>query len=450
MEKTLRIILFACFVFCAAVVSAQSTNIRDKYKVKKKDTIYGIAQKHHLTVDELMAANPEMKAEEYVLKSGSFLLSPYPGVAVGDVKTPKKNSSAKGTLQGKRLSVGIMLPLHDNDGDGRRMTEYYRGVLMACDSLRAEGLSVDVHAWNVNIDADITDFMPDLAAARCDVVFGPLYSKQVHGLAEFCKARDIKMVIPFSISTDDVSLYRQIFQVYQSNERLANNATEAFLKTFSDAHPVFVDCNDKTSKKGSFTYGLRTRLESKDIAYGITNVSSSDDAFAKQFSSTQQNVVILNTARSPELTQVMNKLLVLKASHPTLRISLFGYTEWLMYQKLDEAKFHQFDTYIPCAYFYNALDARTQQFGKAYEQWFHMPMQQALPRFAITGYDQAQFFLRGIAQYGKEFKGTASQSNYRAMQTPLVFKQISTAGMQNDFFQLVHFLPNGNLEALSY
>lgn len=54
MEKTLRIILFACFVFCAAVVSAQSTNIRDKYKVKKKDTIYGIAQKHHLTVDELM------------------------------------------------------------------------------------------------------------------------------------------------------------------------------------------------------------------------------------------------------------------------------------------------------------------------------------------------------------------------------------------------------------
>lgn len=126
---------------------------------------------------------------------------------------------------------------------------------------------------------------------------------------------------------------------------------------------------------------------------------------------------------------------MLKASHPTLRISLFGYTEWLMYQKLDEAKFHQFDTYIPCAYFYNALDARTQQFGKAYEQWFHMPMQQALPRFAITGYDQAQFFLRGIAQYGKEFKGTASQSNYRAMQTPLVFKQISTAGMQNDFFQ---------------
>ena len=121
--------------------------------------------------------------------------------AEGEQQAPQQNgySSAKsatqGALQGKHLSVGVLLPLHNNDGDGRRMTEYYRGLLMACDSLRAEGLSVDIHAWNVNIDSDITQFMPSLAGARCDVVFGPLYSKQVRGLAEFCKARDIKMVI---------------------------------------------------------------------------------------------------------------------------------------------------------------------------------------------------------------------------------------------------------------
>lgn len=450
MKKTLKVVLFALITLFCVNAWGQTSGIRQKYKVKKKDTIYGIARKHNLTVDELLNANPEMKAEGYNLKAGEYVLIPYPSLAKSPTPADKLQNNAKAPLQDKHLSVGVMLPLHNNDGDGRRMIEYYRGLLMACDSLRAEGMSVDVHAWNVSIDSDITQFMPSLAAARCDIVFGPLYSKQVHGLAEFCKARDIKMVIPFSISGDDVSLYPQIFQVYQSEDRLTNNSIESFLKSFHSAHPVFVDCNDKTSKKGAFTFSLRTRLESNNIKYGITNVSSSDDAFAKQFSTTQQNVVVLNSARSPELTQVMNKLLILKQSHPNLRISLFGYTEWLMYQSIDEPRFHQLDTYIPSSFYYNSLDTRTASFSRSYQQWFHSPMQQALPRFAITGYDQGQFFLRGLARYGKKFKGTKGQSNYRALQSPLVFKQISTAGMQNDYYQLIHFLPNGNIEALSY
>lgn len=455
MKKTLRTVLIALLALFCATAWGQATGEQKKYKVKKKDTIYGIARKYDLTIDELLNANPEMKAEGYSLKAGDYVLIPYPSTA--KVTRPAASAApagtrqgAQGALQGRHLSVGVLLPLHNNDGDGRRMTEYYRGLLMACDSLKAEGLSVDVHAWNVSIDSDITQFMPALAAARCDVVFGPLYSKQVHGLAEFCKARDIKMVIPFSISGDDVSLYPQIFQVYQSDDRLANNIIESFLKTFHKAHPVFVDCNDKTSKKGTFTFGLRTRLESNNIRYGITNVTSSDDAFSKQFSASQQNVVILNSARSPELTQVMNKLASLKAAHPELRLTLFGYTEWLMYLQLDEARFHQFDTYIPSTFYYNASDPRTAALSQSYQQWFHTPMQQALPRFAITGYDQGQFFLRGLARYGKAFKGTREQNRYRALQSPLVFKQISTAGMQNDYLQLIHFLPNGNIEALSY
>lgn len=343
-----------------------------------------------------------------------------------------------------------MLPLHNVDGDGRRMTEYYRGILMACDSLRAQGMNINMHAWNVNIDADITKFMPEATAAKCDIIFGPLYSKQVHALAEYCKARDIKMVIPFSITGDDVSLYKQIFQVYQTNDRLTNSAIESYLKLFPTAHPVFVDCNDKTSKKGNFTFALRTRLESKGVSYGITNVSSSDDVFAKQFNANQQNVVILNTGRSPELTQVLNKLAVLKANRPDLRISLYGYTEWMMYLGIDDNKFHEFDTYIPSTFFYNPLDKRTQALTENYKKWFHSDMQQALPRFAITGYDQAQFFLRGLAIHGKSFIGTKKQSAYKALQVPLEFKQVGSAGMQNCFFELVHFRTDGGIEAISY
>ncbi len=444
MRKFLKAVLAAVLAVCCLQSMGQTT-IRDRYTAKKKDTLYGIAKKHNISVDELIEANPEMKVDGYQLKKGDIVLIPY-----SKTQGTEAPMTPKAAFGGKTVHVGVMLPLHDVDGDGRRMTEYYRGMLMACDSLRAEGLNTDIHAWNVNIDADITKFMGDPAAAQCDIIFGPLYTRQVHALAEFCRAGDIKMVIPFSISGDDVALYKQIFQVYQTSDRLTNSSIEYFMRTFPNARPVFIDCNDKTSSKGKFTFGLRTRLESKNMKYGITNLNSSDDLFAKQFSTTQQNVVILNTARSPELTQAIKRLETLRAYHPSLKLTLFGYTEWMMYLGIDEQKFHNFDAYIPSAFYYNPADSRTKALTQNYNRWFHADMQQALPRFAITGYDHAQFFLRGMAKYGKAFKGVKGQSSYRPLQVPLTFRQISSAGMQNDFFQLVHFLPNGNIEAISY
>lgn len=454
MKMTLRyaLVVFAS-LFCFQCF-AQTQNWREKYQVKKKDTLYGIAKKYNISVDALIEANPEMKVDGFELKKGSYVCIPYAasGTSGQTSATPVRTliQTASRQFSGKTVRVGVMLPLHDVDGDGRRMTEFYRGMLMACDSLRAEGMNIDIHAWNVNIDADITNFIKQPGAAKCDIIFGPLYSKQVHALAEFCKARDIQMVIPFSITGDDVSMYKQIFQVYQTNDRQTNNSIETFLKLFPNCHPVFIDCNDKTSTKGNFTFGLRTRLESHNIGYGITNIGSSDDLFAKQFSQNRQNIVILNTGRSPELTLALNKLAILKANNPTLKIKLFGYTEWMMYLGIDEAKFHEFDTYIPSTFYYNPASPRTQSLTRSYRQWFKTDMQNALPRFALTGYDYAQFFLRGFAKYGKAFRGVKNQNSWKAVQAPLRFKQVGAAGMQNDFFQLVHFMPNGNVEAISY
>lgn len=454
MKMTLRyaLVVFAS-LFCFQCF-AQTQNWREKYQVKKKDTLYGIAKKYSISVDALIEANPKMKVDGFELKKGSYVCIPYAAsgtlgqTSATPVRTPMQTASRQ--FSGKTVRVGVMLPLHDVDGDGRRMTEFYRGMLMACDSLRAEGMNIDIHAWNVNIDADITNFIKQPGAAKCDIIFGPLYSKQVHALAEFCKARDIQMVIPFSITGDDVSMYRQIFQVYQTNDRQTNNSIETFLKLFPNCHPVFIDCNDKTSNKGNFTFGLRTRLESHNIGYGITNIGSSDDVFAKQFSPSRENIVILNTGRSPELTLALNKLAILKANNPTLKIKLFGYTEWMMYLGIDEAKFHEFDTYIPSTFYYNPASPRTQSLTRSYRQWFKTDMQNALPRFALTGYDYTQFFLRGFANYGKAFRGVRNQNTWKAVQAPLRFKQVGAAGMQNDFFQLVHFMPNGNVEAISY
>lgn len=330
------------------------------------------------------------------------------------------------------------------------MTEYYRGFLLACEDLKSQGISVKVHAWNVAVDADIRQVLLDKAAQQCDVIFGPLYTPQVKYLADFCKTHQIKMVIPFSISSDEVQRNNQIFQVYQSQERLNGKAINAFIERFPDCHPIFVDCNDSTSRKGAFTFGLRKQLEAKGIKYSITNIKSTESQFAKAFSTTQPNVVVLNTGRSPELNVVFAKLNGLKTLSPNLQISLFGYTEWLMYTKYNLANYYRFDTYIPTTFYYNSLSAATQRVEGAYRQWFKTETLQALPRFALTGYDHAMYFIGGLHKYGTTFSGTKKQVVSTPVQTVLYFDKISGGGVENACFQLIHYKNNQTIESVTY
>ena len=118
----------------------------------------------------------------------------------------------------KNIKVGVMLPLHDKDGDGKRMVEYYRGLLLGCDRVNKDGISVDMHAWNVPNGSDINEVLKEKDAANLDIIIGPLYSTQVKPLAEFCQQHNTMMVIPFSITGNDVENYPNIYQVYEPQE----------------------------------------------------------------------------------------------------------------------------------------------------------------------------------------------------------------------------------------
>jgi len=459
MTKAIIRYLFMLFVaFLCTTAVAQNLKWRDMYQVKKKDTIFGIAKNYGLTVDELINANPEMKVAGYELKKGDYIFIPYPAntdpkaATTKAATTPQPQTVAKTTQSQttKTIKVGVVLPLHDVDGDGKRMTEYYRGFLMGCDSLKQQGYSIDVHAWNVPADADIRPTLQDASIRNCDVIFGPLYTKQVKPLSDFCKGAGIKLVIPFSIWGDEVSRNSEIFQVYQSLDELNNASIDAFISRFGNQHPVFIDCNDSTSKKGIFTFGLRNRLNARGVKYSITNLKSNEELFSKAFSRTQPNVVVLNTGRSPELTVAIAKLKALVASNPGVVVSLFGYTEWLMYTRNNLDNFYKFNTHIPSTFYYNPLSSRTQHLENGYRRWFGLETLYALPKFALMGYDHAQFFIRGLYKYGKAFNGTKPQNAYTPLQTPLDFKRVGSGGMQNRAFMLVRYTNDKKIELINY
>jgi len=421
---------------------------REMHKVKKKETVYGIAKTYGITEEELRNANPEMKNEGYQLKKGDYIFIPY---SKRETNEPSSTlPTQKVDVRQREIRVGIMLPLHNENGDGRRMVEYYRGILLAIEDLKSEGISVDLHAWNVPETADIGMTLLEKGASDCDIIFGPLYTKQMDRLSQFAKAYGIKLVVPFSINGDHVTDNANIFQVYQRPADLDNMAINCFVDRFRTNNIIIVDCNDEKSTKAMFMNSLRSKMEESKVRYNVTNLTSSEESFSKAFSATKPNVVILNTGRSPQLNEVFRRLNALTAANPKLEVSMFGYIDWLLYEKAYLELFYKYDTYIPTYYYYNSASTRTKQLEMRYAAAFgETMMTYGNPRFAITGYDQARFFLRGLHRDGKTFTGESSDRD--ALQTQFRFVRDSeNGGMRNRQFLFMHYNRNKSISTIVY
>jgi hypothetical protein len=445
--------------------SAQTQQWREIHKVKKKETIYSICQKYEITIDELKAANPEMQNADYQLKKGTKINIPFHKKQEDKTVTPsqgqvastqqaRKENTAKSSIEddvrSRAIRVGVMLPLHNKNNDGKRMVEYYRGILMACDSIKKLGISTDVYAWNLPEDGNPKEILENANAATCDLIIGPLYSKYVSELSAFVEKNDIMLLIPFSIKAPEIYTNRKIFQIYQEPEEQNTSTVRRFCEWFKDYHTIIVDCADPESTKGGFTSALRKQLEQMGMDYNLTSLKSTDDAFRKGFSSKKKNVVVLNTARSPELNATFGKLSSVAVNTPDLHISMFGYTEWMMYVTHQLENFYRFNVYMPTPYYTNLLSTATERLQQKYRWNFHEDMIQAFPRFALAGFDHAYFFLMGLHKYGKAFDGAAGRLGYPPVQTPLKFERIGNGGLINRAFMFVHYMPDHKIEAINY
>lgn len=452
MKQMIRyFLLFFVFSMTVEAVLAQQI-FKDLYEVKRKDTLFGIARENGLTVQDLIDANPEMNVPGYELKKGAVIKIPFPKGQEPALATPaaKAPVTSQKDMRQREIRIGIMLPLHNINGDGKRMVEYYRGVLMACDSLRANHISTDVRAWNVAEDTDISQILQDPAAANRDLIIGPLYTKQVKALGDFAKARGIRVLIPFSVNSTEVYDNSSLFQVFQNGNALNEAYVHRFFQRFKDYHPVIIDCNDSTSTKGSFTTALRRKLEQEGVVYSITNLKSGENMFQKCFSTTQRNIVILNTSRSAELNVAFAKLNGLVMTTPGVNISMFGYPEWLQYTRSHLDHFYKFDTYIPSTYYLNPLSYRTDRIKQKYRWNFHQDMQPYPQRFAVTGFDHAYFMVKGLHLYGQKFTGASGLVGYTPIQSPLHFERIGNGGMQNRAMLFVHYSKDQKIETINF
>lgn len=436
---------------------AQSSNQwRDIHKVKRHETVFGIARNYDITIDELLDANPEMREKGYELKKGDQIFIPYSKNSKPAVQSKTESAKQKEVAPAGPgvVRVGVMLPFLDHSSEGTRMVEYYRGVRAALDTLSKEGIKTEVNLWNINKDSVLTKVLAhNPSIAKQNIILGPLYTSQVHTLAEFCRKNNVALVMPFSIDADDATTNPNVFQIYQSDSQLAGRSIGAFIERFAKTHrPIFVNTNTPQDGKYAFTKALRETLQSRGIKEELTDINTPLREFAKHFSQTQPNVIILNSAAYKPLERLFEKLDSLKKIDPSLIISTYGYNEWFIYQPNLEKDYFKYNVHIPTTYYFSRTSDRVEDFERDYKNRYGQGMNpDCLPRMALLGYDHTMYFVRGISKYGRSYVGNEKQNTgFKPLQSRLEFKRLGKGGYQNTNFQIIRFKTDGTMDSLTY
>lgn len=423
----------------AQTSSGKKTDWRDMHKVERKETIFSISRQYGISEEELIAANPELKKGK--LKRGSFLFIPYPA-SKQPVKEAEKTparipSNEELFAQNKQslkkiqnIKAAVLLPFTEgkNRDEQMRMVEYYEGFLMAVDSLKRQGVSVNLYTYDTKGKSDVTQsILAKEEMKNMDIIFGPAHAANVKTLAEFAEKNQTRVVVPFSPEVEQVFKNPYIYQVNTPQSYLYSKVYEHFLRKFSKANIVFLDAGTGQNEKAEFIKGMKNELKTNQVAY--KHISNSDTLkILAAIDSTRENIFIPTSGKDLSLTRLIPQLTQIRRSYPNVDLHLFGYPEWQTYTQDYLASFYELDTYFYSSFYTNNLFPAAVRFTQEYRRWYSKDMANIFPKYGMLGFDTGYFFLKGLAQEGSQLENNLNRVQVTPIQTGFKFERVNNWG----------------------
>ena len=435
---------------------------REMHKVKRRETVFSISRKYGITEEELIAANPEIKNKEKV-KRGTLLCIPYPAAQEQQAGQHEPThiptnselfqANRKEAKRYKTIRAAIVLPFYNvAKSESARMIEYYEGFLMAVDSLKRTGTSIDLYTYNSGPEsASLNSILDKPEMKQMDIIFGPLYKGHITPLADFAKKNNIRLVIPFTSKDNTVFRNPNIYQINTPQSYLYSEVYDHFIRQFSKANIVFINATQGTKDKADFIKGLKEELRGKGITFKSLDENATAASIGAVLATGRENVFIPTSGSNLTLIKILPQLTLTVREHPEQSIHLFGYPEWQTYTKDHLEAFFELDTYFYSSFYTNNLLPASIRFTRNYQQWYRKDMEERYPKFGMLGFDTGYFFLKGLSSYGTEFEKDIQQLNLIPIQTGFKFQRVNNwGGFINRKVFFIHFTKNFELVKLDF
>ncbi len=392
--------------------------------VEQGETIYGICRRFGISQDELLNSNNGLLTG---LRSGDEIWIPRMKDQVSTASGGGSNIPGKANTGSPLLdpafakdayNVVVMLPfatatLRQEDAEvpatTRRLQaiamDMYHGILLAIDSLEAQGVRMNITLLEVNAETDIAVVLEHPAVRQSHLIIGPLQRKQLEKVSAYASRKGVHVVCPVPQSNKVLlaspnlskaqasqdsqieAIAHRVFQAHRGDNIILINS-----KQINDVRMV------QTFKKA---YLNRLRALGDTTLTGVLEIEGSSKFVGElqpKLSKSRRNVIIVPAGDESKsmIANLQTKIQLLSKDYD---IVLYAPASWDEYEFLDVSFKDRVHLTLPATSYIDYTRDDVRAFVRTYRERFgHEPS-----AYGFVGHDLIQFYGMGLLRFGTNF-----------------------------------------------
>ena len=488
------------------VPTNDTIKISDQYiyhLVKSKETIYFITKNYKISQEILFEQNPFLKEG---LKEGQLLRIPKGLDAEENFIFESTESKISDSIHSERhvfkaysdsvklpdcdiikkkkqepYTVALLLPLYLDQSDeefyidssktndyGKKIyekvyrssnyiyprsvnyLEFYEGVLMALDSLKKQGLSVNLHTFDTQGDTiKVNEILQLPVMKTVDLIIGPVYNYELEIVSRFAIDNKIKMVSPLSDNSSFVDKNPFLFQVGPSFLTQLD-AIAKYVSTFKNKNIVLIHNSDSLQYNSNVLV-----VKNKLFNYFSVDTSLGSLLFKEMFfmdslkliehtlNKNTENIIIIPSNDQAFVTSVLNNLNTI--ANTGYNISTIGMSRWYRFGNIDPENLYNLKTSLIVPFYIDYNNKNVKKFIVKYRNIFKTEPDQ----YAMHGYDVSMYFLTALLYYGEDFQNCIHNHKVDQIQAEFDFvKWYEYSGYENIGVSLIRYDEGYNINKL--
>ncbi|WBV59590.1 LysM peptidoglycan-binding domain-containing protein [Chryseobacterium camelliae] len=220
------------------------------YTVQQGDTVFSIVNKFGISIDELIALNPDLSH----------------GLKTGMVLKIKKLDPAYIKKNGDALSVVLMLPFgySTNETQYRSMAmDFLTGAKLAIERNARNGQKLEVKIVDSGNEGTFKNSLTQINPDNTDLIIGPFFKSNVVDVLDFTKNQKIPIVAPFA-NSPELYNYSNLIIVETNDQTYADKIVDEVRAAYSD-QKIYIVADSKKTNANYIKSGLEKALKKPNV-----------------------------------------------------------------------------------------------------------------------------------------------------------------------------------------
>ena len=313
-----------------------------------------------------------------------------------------------------RLNVALMLPFHINDKVNNNYVDFYKGVLLAMEDLKADGYSIDLSVYDTEHSAqkikELVDYEDGLLDAN--LIIGPVYEDELRYVLDLAEDNNIPVVSPladiegvkspvlFQMQSEDSRKYDKFSDVLDGSREVVMIYASSNDKSF--AEEIKAEAKLAPMRELNFVFNRESYFYRRNA-----DGSNGETVDIKEFMRTQTaKAFVIVADRDTDIDRILTTLSSTRASIVDRGFNVGNYMvignrKWSRLANIERQSFFRNNVAFLVPYHAKRSDRAIRIFDGRYIAAYN-----TLPSmYSYRGYDAAMIFCRKMYEgFGAEFE----------------------------------------------